>query len=293
MGKAVRWKAAIERKLWAISPRLNVSLMYLKNRGALPKLRKPENLSEFILGQIVDGELEQFSHYVDKLAVREFLESLGYGSHLPELYGVWSEPEEIDFNELPNSFALKTNHGCGSHWFCRDKKELREEEARAAMSAALATRPSPTEPQYRGIGPLCFAEELIHDTRGGGQPLDYKFMTFGGHVRGILLVGERDTGTRLALYDPAWTPIPGTIMPRWEMQMAHPRPPQLDDMLQMAREISAHFPQVRVDMYALSSGQILLGELTFTPQGGYMRYFTEKALRLLGPVGTVGMGASE
>ena len=42
----------------------------------------------------------------------------------------------------------------------------------------MNTRYGLIEQQYDCIPPKCFAEEYIADIRGGGQPLDYKFMCF-------------------------------------------------------------------------------------------------------------------
>ena len=33
--------------------------------------------------------------------------------YLPKLYGIYKNVADINFDELPNSFVLKTNHDCG------------------------------------------------------------------------------------------------------------------------------------------------------------------------------------
>ena len=50
-----------------------------------------------------------------------------------------------------------------------------------------------------------------------------------------------------------------------------PRPKQLDEMIQVARDLSKGFPFVRVDLYEVD-GRIYFGEMTFTPTGGRMGY---------------------
>ena len=49
----------------------------------------------------------------DKYAVRSYIESVGKGEILNDLIGVWDSAKKIDWNSLPNQFALKCNHGCG------------------------------------------------------------------------------------------------------------------------------------------------------------------------------------
>jgi hypothetical protein len=52
-------------------------------------------------------------------------------------------------------------------------------------------------------------------------------------------------------------------------------------MLKMAADLSAGFPQVRVDLYEVD-GKVYFGELTFTSCCGLMDYFDQDYLRVLG-----------
>ena len=50
-----------------------------------------------------------------------------------------------------------------------------------------------------------------------------------------------------------------------------PRPDCLDEMINIARKLSAPFPEVRVDLYVIG-GKPFLGELTFTAGLGSFTY---------------------
>ena len=65
----------------------------------------------------------------DKLRVREYVKSIGEGDILTKLIAVYDKASDIDWNALPNSFAIKTNHGCGSNIICPDKSKLDKEQA--------------------------------------------------------------------------------------------------------------------------------------------------------------------
>ena len=52
-------------------------------------------------------------------------------------------------------------------------------------------------------------------------------------------------------------------------------------MLKSAEILSEGFPQVRVDFYEVK-GRLYFGELTFTSNGGYMKYFTREFLMEMG-----------
>jgi hypothetical protein len=60
----------------------------------------------------------------DKYAVREYVISKRLQNILNECYGVYDNPEEINFSGLPNKFVLKTTNGSGTNIFCKDKNLL-------------------------------------------------------------------------------------------------------------------------------------------------------------------------
>lgn len=49
----------------------------------------------------------------DKYRVREYLEEKGYGDLLNPIIGVYDDVEKIDWDSLPQKFAIKFNVGCG------------------------------------------------------------------------------------------------------------------------------------------------------------------------------------
>ena len=87
------------------------------------------SLKSYYRLSIPEKLMKEYSDYVDKIKVREFYKRMGYEQHLPKIYGIWNNTTEINFDKLPEAFALKTNHGCGSHYICKDKKELNIEVA--------------------------------------------------------------------------------------------------------------------------------------------------------------------
>lgn len=270
-----------QNAVWAFSQKLCLSLQYFKARGHFPNLKNPRDLSEIILSEILSGKICDYAPFADKLEVRNYITQWGLGQYLPKLYGTWTNVSEIDFDALPSAFALKTNHGCGSHYICPDKSKLDVVEAKFRIENALKTRFGKIEKHYACIKPQCYAEEYIADVRGGNQPLDYKFMCCDGDVRCILICSERDTGTRLAVYDTQWRRLE-YIRAFERSSHEFEKPVNFETMMDIANLIAKKFPHVRVDLYSLPDGKIYIGELTFTPQGGIMNYFTNSAVSALG-----------
>jgi hypothetical protein len=71
----------------------------------------------------------------DKLLVRDYIaEKLG-AQHLIPLLGVWDDPDDIDFDALPQQFVLKCNHNSGlGMCICKDKSKLDEKETKKLLN---------------------------------------------------------------------------------------------------------------------------------------------------------------
>ena len=262
----------------AISPRLQYSLAYFHNRGRFPNLKNPKNLSEIIGKQMLSGEINQFAKYADKVEVRKYIEEWGLGKYLPKLYGVWDKFDDIDFDELPSSFALKTNHGAGGNYICFDKNKMDKAKAKEIINKSLSkVYGGKTETHYSLIKPKVFAEELLSDN--GELPIDYKFHCSNGKVRGVLLVLERgkEQSHRL-FYNTNWQNV--DIIRQREANYDIEKPAKFEKMIEVAQFICEKFRQVRVDLYYINN-KVYIGELTFTPNGGLLYSFSLDGLYYL------------
>ena len=96
---------------------------YYRLRGRWPNFDSPQDLSERLLSQMHKPEWLRYAYYADKWKVRKYIESKGLKSILLDVYGVWENANDIDFNTLPDKFALKPNNGSGGHFLCHDKSK--------------------------------------------------------------------------------------------------------------------------------------------------------------------------
>lgn len=64
------------------------------------------------------------SELADKYLVRNYVKNKGLDDLLVKLYGKYDSPEEIDFDQLPDSFVLKTNYGSGDCIVVKDKTKI-------------------------------------------------------------------------------------------------------------------------------------------------------------------------
>ncbi len=275
----VKVNANLANFIYKISPSILFGLLYFRYRGKFPNFKKPKNLSEIIFSQILSGEINQYADFVDKVKVREHIKEWGLEEYLPKIYGIWNNVEEIDFDSLPQQFVLKTNNGCGSNYFCRNKNEFDIEKAKEMLSGDLTGKYSLFETQYHHIKPLIFCEELISDGCRD-LPLDYKFMCCDGDVRCVLLCSDRSTNILLSTYDLEWNKL--DFIRDFEKSNADFECPRnLNKMIQIAQTIAQKFVTVRVDLYD-TGDRVYIGELTFTPEGGIMAYYKNDAIDFMG-----------
>ena len=136
-----------------LSPRWNTKLLYLRKFGRLPDLKHPQTLNEKLLKQ----KLERFGtdpvvrQCADKYRVRDYVDGCGCGGTLNRLLAVYDRPEDIDWDALPERFAVKWNFGCGYNLICTDKSAL---DTNAAVQQLRAWGREPfwayySELQYR------------------------------------------------------------------------------------------------------------------------------------------------
>lgn len=261
-----------------ISPKLCFSLQYFHRRKRFPDLDNPKDFSEVILSQMVSGKINEFTDLADKIKMRDYVERWGYSQYLPQIFGVWDNAQDITFDAAPSRFIVKTNHGSGGHRIVRDKDTADINEIKVHFAKSLKKKYSSLETQYNNIKPLVYLEEFIDD--GNSFPTDYKFMCLDGQVKAILVCFDRGNEVHKATYDENWQKI-DYIEGATQTSQNVNKPENLDKMLEIARSISSHFEQVRVDLYN-AYGKIYIGELTFTADGGVLRNFTDEAIKKMG-----------
>ena len=75
--------------------------------------KHPRDLNEWINYLAFKTDTTLWTELSDKYKVREYVAEKGLSNLLVPLLAIWKNPEEITFDKLPNSFAIKT--GCGGH----------------------------------------------------------------------------------------------------------------------------------------------------------------------------------
>ncbi len=231
----------------------------------------PREFNEKIRWMQFYGDTGLWPRLADKYSVRRYLEEQGYGDILVPLYGVWESADEVDFDSLPESFIIKTTHGCEGVFAVPDKskEDLPLLRRRLAKSISTEFGVESAEPHYLAIKPRIIAEALLPNDSGfSSSVVDYKLYCFDGEPEIIGVFYDRPPRSHqmaCTFYDKDWIRhdewrSPAVTLPSKDV----PRPKTLDRMIEAARTLCAPFPFVRFDLYE-AGGKLYFGEFTFTP----------------------------
>lgn len=92
----------------SLSPSLFFRIAYIHNRHRWPSFKHPRDISEIWIRYLFDGIPAKHYTLADKYLVRKYVKArLPEGEYLTPLIGVWDKPSDIDFDNLPERFALK------------------------------------------------------------------------------------------------------------------------------------------------------------------------------------------
>lgn len=221
----------------------------------------------------------------DKLAVRDYVKDRGYGSILNELYGAYDNVEDINFETLPNSFAIKVNNDSGTNIFIEDKDAVNIDFVKGKLQKWMRPKKNSNgrERCYYDIKPKIVIEELIGRDSNNDLP-DYKFFCFNGRVFCLYTMidyTDNHANGKLGFYDDKFCKMPYRRTDFGEITIDLPKPKNFERMVDIAETLSKGFPHVRVDFYNVD-GKIIFGELTFYNGSGYTVFQPDEFDYILG-----------
>ncbi|EEU12130.1 glycosyl transferase [Anaerococcus vaginalis] len=234
-------------------------------------LENPKSFNEKLQWLKLYDRNPLYTKLVDKYKVREYISEKIGEDYLIPLLGVWDDPEEIDFDSLPNKFVLKCNHNSGlGMCICTDKSKIDIKKVKNELKSGLAQNYylNGREWPYKNVSRKIICEKYMTDETGKNLR-DYKFYCFDGKPKIVGIYQDRnsDKETTGDFFDMnfEWVDL------RFGMPNAlnKPQKPQkFQEMIKIAEILSEGMPEVRVDLY-ISNNKIYFGELTFFDGGGF------------------------
>lgn len=212
---------------------------------------------------------------VDKVTVKELVaKQIGSQYIIPTLE-VWDNPDDIDFDKLPNQFVLKCNHNSGlGMCICTDKNRLDIGKVKQELAKGLKQDYYLTNREwpYKNVPRKIIAEKFMVDEQTH-ELRDYKFFCFNGTPKMLFIATDRQNPTeetKFDFYDMDFNHLPFTNgHPNSHKPIA--KPETFDEMVKLAAILSKNIPHVRVDFYEIN-GKVYFGELTFSHWSGFVKF---------------------
>lgn len=238
--------------------------------GISLNLDNPQTFNEKLQWLKLYNRKPEYTMMVDKYKVREYIAQTLGEEYLIPLIGVWDDPDEIDFDALPDQFVLKCNHNSGlGMCICKDKSKLDIPKVKAELRKGLKQDyylPGREWP-YKNVPRKVICEKYMTDNDDGSELTDYKFFCFNGVPKFMYISKDNSENATTDFFDMEFNHL--------EMRMKDPnsnvipsKPDLFDEMKAIAEKLSKGIPFVRVDLYVISGG-IYFGELTFFHNAGF------------------------
>ena len=262
-----------------------LQMMYRLNMGKKLNLKNPKTFNEKLQWLKLYNRKPEYTIMVDKVKAKEYVANIIGEEHIIPTLGVWDDPDDIDFDALPNQFVLKCNHNSGTGMcICRDKSKLDISKVKAELRKGLKENYflHGREWPYKDVPRKILAEKFMvddeqHDkaiTRGELEELnDYKFFCFNGKPKVLFVASDRSNKVCFDYYDMNLQHLDlkqGGENYNGEVKL----PKSFSEMKELAAKISKDIPHVRTDFYEIK-GQIYFGELTFFDSSGFEKFSPE------------------
>lgn len=252
-----------------ISDEAHAKLLYRVIFGYVPDLKHPKTMNEYICAtKILDEKLDYWK-YTDKYEVRRYVEETVGSQYLNTVVGIYNSFDEINFDELPDAFAMKATHGSSYNIIVTDKSKWNRKKAKRKFDGWLKENfyYKDREKNYKKIQPRIMCDAFLQPS--DGELEEYKLFCFKGKVGFIQHNKQFGNGRFSNVFDAEWNLLP--VKYGYDGFGDDSKPENGEELLEVAEKLAAKFPFVRVDLYNVD-GRIVFSELTFHSGGGLIPF---------------------
>lgn len=254
-----------------------LKLRYWASMGRKLDLKNPQTLNEKLQWLKLYNHNPIYTAMVDKYDAKKVIEKVLGNKYIIPTLGIWNKFDEIDFDDLPNRFVLKCTHDSGGLVICKDKSKLDLSTVKKTINKSMQSSYYKwgREWPYKDVRPRIIAEDYMEELNDDGIPsgkalVDYKFFCFNGYAESVMVCTDRESGSpKFYFFDKDWNlkryNIRGKNAPKG---FTIPKPETMDEMFDVAANLSKGIPFVRVDLYSINN-HIYFGEMTFFPDSGF------------------------
>ncbi|MBQ8208437.1 MAG: hypothetical protein IJZ89_06880 [Clostridia bacterium] len=238
--------------------------------GRKADFENPKSFSEFVCARKLRDDAFDLYNYTDKYEAREYVGKAVGDQYLNECYGVYERFEDIDFEALPDKFALRGTHGSGYNIVVTDKSCFDRRDAAKKFKKWLGKNyyHRCRERNYFKIKPRICCDKFLECENYDGLP-EMKVFCFGGKAKFVCYNLCKDGKTYTNMYDENWNYL--DIRKGYEHFEDKSVPENSKEIFRIAETLAKPFDFVRVDLYNVD-GRIIFSELTFFTGGGFVPF---------------------
>lgn len=255
-----------------------LKMKFRRSMGHKLNLKAPKSFSEKLQWLKLYDRRPEYTVMVDKVKAKDYVASVLGEEYIIPTLGVWENPDDIDFNKLPDRFVLKCNHNSGTGMYiCKDKNKMDVKKVKEELKRGIKEDyyKKNREWPYKDVPRRAFAEAYKEDEFG--ELRDYKFFCFNGEVKALFIATDRRKGehaVRFDFFDENFNHLPFTnghpnanVLPE--------KPKMFEEMKVLASKLSKGIPQVRIDLFEVGT-KIYFGEMTFFHWSGLQPFVPEE-----------------
>ncbi len=257
----------------------NQKLQWIKLYGVTDLMRKCTDkvtVRDYVREKIGEEYLKPVLQIIDKEASHSTLNTLF---------------DKIDFDKLPNSFVIKTNHGCKWHYIIKDKEAFLQnkrlfEYVKRNITGWLEQDYSfwgGFELQYKGIKSQIIIEEFLGNEKE--IPKEIEVYCFNGHPK-IILKLWNDKNNNTCLYDENLNYIDDLFFYA-DNKLLEKADILTNNAFALSQKISKDFLFVRVD-WMINKNKLYFEELTYSPYSGFSKNLNIRFNKKLGKMIVLG-----
>lgn len=268
-----------ERFPWLISDEQHAKLLFFIMFGYKLDIHHPRTMNEYICATKIRDEKLDYWRYTDKYEVRRYVADTVGETYLNDVVGIFDSFAAIDFDTLPDAFAMKATHGSSYNVIVPDKSKLdvaaTEKKFRKWLKENFYYKDR--EKNYKLIRPRIMCDAFL--TPKDGQLEEYKLFCFQGKV-GFIQHNKQINGARYDnIFGRDWELLP--VRYGYDGFPNDEKPDNGDELVSVAEKLAEPFPFVRVDLYNVD-GRIVFSELTFHSGGGLIPFRPKEYDRTFG-----------
>ncbi len=248
--------------------------------GKTLNLQNPKTFNEKIQWLKLYDTTPLKTQLTDNVLVRDWVKNKIGEEYLKPVLWIGKSFDEIPFDELPQQFLIKCNHGCKWHYKIKDKHKFLEipqlfnsvkECFDGWMSQSFAFWAG-LELQYKNINPQILIEPILNDT-DNPYSTEYEVYCFNGKAK-IYQKMYWGYPAESSIYDENFNQLEFKFYYKHK-KILQPADSIFENLKLLSEILAKDFKLVRID-WLKSNNKVYFNEMTFTPYSGFYVFEDKK-----------------